>query len=618
MKTKTINIIIALLLSIMLFAANGFADIPAPPVNQLLAMPDTPMNLLVEAECRACHENNSINPTTIPDRHHLLYGQEIVKGQCRNGFNECLSDADCTGLDTCTGKTAATDPYAGGGLYNCLACHEEEGDLVSGTTNFLVVRDCLVCHIQVPGEASVHHLTATAQGVDSPLGDPERGDCTPCHGTFVDDYGDSDNRYCYEEPYTTSCKSDSDCPTDVPCKTKYKYEPSFITPTVRAGSADEQNIEGSRAGSCTYCHSSGTGSNDPGTEGSGVEVYRNGTLHHTAGVHQDRHRNSVNGGCEFCHGNPVNYGGDALALRNCQECHGLESLHNIQADSNGDDEIVVNGEDYGYGHVGIDDPTKRRTCTDDGLVCTTDADCTLPSDDSCQNYGGPMSWCLVSSAVCTSDADCPDIINAVCVDSRESDCYGCHGFGFTTSAAAPGSGPVTPYLNNSDKQVILTGTDTTISLSGSSLTNISGTTLFEALFTLTAQDGSRIVLTPEQINNSSATLIIPGDTPAGNYKLRAAKGSGITWTLSNPLSISIKEPLIIESQTMSASCGECSGEMTITGSGFGNEADPILLQVIGDNIIKLNIVSWTDTKITATEADCDGSEITINGFSATN
>jgi hypothetical protein len=541
MKKKTIIIITTLALSIMLFAANGFADIPAPPVNQKLAMPDTVMNDLVEAECRACHENNQVDPTSIPDRHHLLYGSPIQKGECNNSGTECLTDADCAELDYCRGQTAASDPLASPGVYNCGSCHEES--TADGVTNFLVERDCLVCHVQIAGEASVHHLTATAQGTDSPLGDPDIGDCTPCHGSFVDDYGD-----------------DAYIPT---------YAPSLVTPTVREGTADEINIEGNRAGGCVYCHSSGTGGTPwdyiPGEDiESGVAVYKNGTLHHTAGVDKDRYGNEVNGGCELCHGNPIYTGGDTLALRNCEQCHGLESLHNIQADSPNAanlGEIVVGGEDYGYGHIGIDNG---------------------------KGIGN-------------------------------SDCWGCHGFGFNASSA-PGAGPITPSLSNSDKQVILTGTDTTITLSGSSLTNTSGDTEYKSIFTLTSQDGSVKGLTPEQIESSSATLTIPGTTLAGNYKLRAAKmgGNVFTWITSNPVSISIKEPLIIESQTMSASCGECSGEVTITGSGFGNEADPILLQVIGDNIIKLNIISWTDTKITATEADCDGSEITINGFSATN
>ena len=34
----------------------------------------------------------------------------------------------------------------------------------------------------------------------------------------------------------------------------------------------------------------------------------------------------------------------------------MESLHNIQADSDADGSIVVGGEDAGYGHVGADNP----------------------------------------------------------------------------------------------------------------------------------------------------------------------------------------------------------------------------------------------------------------------
>ena len=50
---KNITIIPALTISIMLLAGNGFADIPAPPVNQSIGMPDGIMNNLVEADCRA-------------------------------------------------------------------------------------------------------------------------------------------------------------------------------------------------------------------------------------------------------------------------------------------------------------------------------------------------------------------------------------------------------------------------------------------------------------------------------------------------------------------------------------------------------------------------------------
>ena len=47
---KNITIITALTISIMLFAVNGFADVPATPANQLLGMPDGIFNNLVEAD----------------------------------------------------------------------------------------------------------------------------------------------------------------------------------------------------------------------------------------------------------------------------------------------------------------------------------------------------------------------------------------------------------------------------------------------------------------------------------------------------------------------------------------------------------------------------------------
>jgi hypothetical protein len=637
MKKKTIIIITALLLSIMLFTANGFADIPAPPVNQLLGMPDTVMNFLVEAECRACHQDgtvdaqgNEINPNSIPDRHHLLYGLEIVKGKCRNSGDECVSDADCTGTnETCTGQSAASDPYANGDFYNCFSCHEGETHVIDGTTNFLVERDCLVCHAQVGGEASVHHLTGTAQGTDSNLGDPLKGDCTPCHGTIVDDYGD-----------------DAIIPT---------YSPSLVTPTVNKGTALEKNSEGYSAGSCNFCHSSGTGSDAPGQEESGVEVFRNGTLHHTAGVHWDRYREFVNGGCEFCHGNPLTTDGDALMLRNCQQCHGFESLHNIQADSPNPDNIgtiVVGGEDYGYGHIGIDDPVRGGTCSVNGEVCYSDADCptviepglcdidgTTPcsvdadcplivTPGTCIEYAPGNHWCDDDSTNCNAngDADCPPLGSApsTCTPGEVtpttcdligagSDCWGCHGFDFNT-ASAPGTGPVTPALSDSTKEVIIAGTDTTITLNGESLTNTSGTTEFVSTFILTSRDGVTVPLTTIGIDAFSSTIVIPGTTAQGNYLLTAIKDDGAA--RSNPLPISIKPPVIIESQTIEASCGDCSGVLVITGSGFGVRppaGTEIYINVMQNNV-PLNIIAWWDTMIVATGAVCDGSEITVNNL----
>jgi hypothetical protein len=326
------------------------------------------------------------------------------------------------------------------------------------------------------------------------------------------------------------------------------------------------NSYGFGAGSCTYCHDADV---DPSL-GDPIVIFDNHDTHHHAGWDglagdEDASR------CRWCHtydfvdwDRMANFNGQ---IRACKKCHGPDSLHNIQADSpnpNNIGTLVVGGEDAGYGHVGRD--------------------------------AGP----------------------------GDSDCWGCHGFG-TGSASAPVTGPTTPYLSDSNKQVIVTGTDSTITLSGSSLTNYSGTTKFESIFTLTPQDGSCIVLTSEQITNSTATLIIPGTTPAGNYKLRATKmGEDIfTWTSSNPVTISIKPPISIASTTISVSCGTvCAGDLatlTVTGSGFGDSPQAgaeEYLNVIQNGTI-LTIVSWTDTRIEATGGLCEDGfpvETTVNGL----
>ena len=539
---KNITIITALTVSIMLFAANSFADVPAPVVNQLLGMPDGIFNNLVEANCRACH----VNPENL-DRHHLLYGTPIIYGECSVNGNTCLTDRDCnpricetygnacsddtdcyvrnreTCGEVCVGETAASNPLANTSIYDCLSCHDQ--NITNGGINFTVYRDCLVCHYQVPGEASVHHLTGTAQGTNSPLGDPTRGDCTPCHGTLVDDYGDG-----------------ADIPT---------YEPTEQTPSVKNGTGEPLNSEGNGAGACDYCHSSGTGTYySPGVDtDTGILVYNSGLTHHASGVYRTRTGAINSNNCSLCHGD----GHVVSNIRNCEQCHGYESLHNIQADSNGDG--VIFEEDNGYGHIGT-------------------------------GFSGPGR-----------------------------DCWGCHGFDFK-AASAPAAGPVTPHLSDSNEHVIFAGTDTTITLGGSSLTNYSGTTELTSFFTLSSRDGSiNIGLSPEQINISSATLIIPGTAPAGNYKLWAVKGIGGIWTYSNPLSIIIKEPMVIESQTMAVNCGIGSGEVIIIGSGFGiapPEGSELYMNVMQSNV-KLDIVIWYDTIILATGA-LDGTEITVNGL----
>jgi hypothetical protein len=511
----------------LLFPNALLADVPAPPVNQSLGFDDTIFNNLVEAECRVCHDDLVITgPTSNVDRHHLLYGTPLPLGECSVNRNACLSNGDCykricsrTGArcdideecpdfglgetcgEVCIGETVAPVIDADqDGIndthYGCLNCHEYAD--VGGIITFLVERDCLQCHIQVPGEGSVHHLTPTAQG-PAPIGDPAVGDCTPCHGTIVDDIGDGHV-----------------IPT---------YSPSLVTP---APSEDP-----AAPGGCNYCHDVGTDTL------SGVVVFSNSDNHHNTGVFLSETGVINDTTCFWCH--------DFVApapIRACEGCHGLESLHNIQADSDASGDIVVGGELPGYGHVGADNP------------------------------------------------------------GAGSDCWGCHGF---STSAASGSGPLAPTISRSSMLVMTAGTDTPITLTGSAFTNLLGTNQWLSEVVLTAADESSLILTPDSITENSLTVTIPGAAVPGNYALQAVKDE---YTLSNPVSLSIKPEVVIDD----LECSKCMGTMTIIGSGFSGQVEGTDEYIsVEEDGRPLHIISWTDTEIQLSGARCRGT-VTITAL----
>ncbi|NIN34079.1 MAG: hypothetical protein GTO60_02790, partial [Gammaproteobacteria bacterium] len=314
------------------------ADVPPPPANQQLGKSDGVFNDLVEAECRVCHEDPDIvsGGTNLPDRHHLLVGTAIKTGECSVNSNTCLADNDCdTGIcsrnnvacsidddcpefsfgetcgEICIGESVV--PYIDSNndgvndtLYDCLNCHALVWDPVTMTFQLEAFRDCTLCHIQIPGEGSVHHLLSVAQGTDSPLGDPDVGDCTPCHGSLVDDIGDGHTIPTYNPSLVTPSPSGGDglpgngrfycsrsgdaCVTAADCLagtcTGGGGEPCNVdgdcplTETCTGGSGVEETCDAVFAGGCNYCHDSGT---DTVT---GVQVFTNAETHHNTGVFQ--------------------------------------------------------------------------------------------------------------------------------------------------------------------------------------------------------------------------------------------------------------------------------------------------------------------------------------------
>jgi hypothetical protein len=273
-------VVVFILASAMAIRANT----PAPPVNQTIGIDDSVFDNLAEADCRLCHENPGqfpVDPETIPDRHHLLIGQQV---------------SDPTDRPFPDGDT--------NGNYDCFSCHNLIWDPVTMTSQFETFRDCMFCHQQIAGESTVHHLTARAQG----------GACAFCHGDIVTTM----DGYCTINGGV--CINDSDCPDFASGETCGDghiipvYEPSLVTPSPSGGDGQPLNSRGNGAGACDYCH-------DYGTSDEGVLVETNVNTHHGTGFF-------AQGNCNWCHGP-----GHGSGSTNCVECHGHDSgtLYDLDA-----------------------------------------------------------------------------------------------------------------------------------------------------------------------------------------------------------------------------------------------------------------------------------------------
>ncbi len=320
-------------------AITAWAAVPAPPVNQHLGLGDTTFNNMVENDCRICHNQTPpapypVDPTYLPDRHHLLVDTPIPSPS-----DVPNPDADSDGIPDVN--------------YDCLNCHSMTFDSGTGTweldPNF---RDCTLCHVQTGTSGpTVHHRANEAQG----------GDCAYCHGSFVDsglldDDGDG---------IQNAIDPDGGW---IPA-----YQVSLVTPFPGGltpisgnrkpnGDPNTVNSWGQEAGNCSFCHSELTG-----VEGSSVvedtgpfapvEVFVNSTTHHTTGL-------QTSDKCVWCHDFDVINPDDPRAvtpIRTCENCHGIPSLHNIQFAGqdfgfpNNDGTVLPGAEPAGFGHIGSQD-----------------------------------------------------------------------------------------------------------------------------------------------------------------------------------------------------------------------------------------------------------------------
>ena len=312
---------------------------------------------------------------------------------------------------------------------------------------------------------------------------------------------------------------------------------------------DPPNNRGFGAGSCSYCHDH-DGLLDVNGDPAPALIVNNHDTHHGIGL--PFFVSDGAGGtwrrCNLCHNytdraapNPPTYGDQSgpafdLHIRICEECHGPESLHNIQADSNGGG-IVVGGELAGYGHVGRD--------------------------------MGP----------------------------GDSDCWGCHGF-LAASAMAPMTGPIIPTIYSSDAAVVDGGTATPVNLTGAAFTNTTGAVDYSSDVKLTAADGASVTLTPDVIDQGLMGVTIPADTAPGNYNVQAVKAGVVSnpAVISIKPQVSIEKAAKgADNGTVMIQGSGFGGYAAGSGTSvFGTIARNNKIKTV-----EAEIVSWSDTQIEA-------------------
>lgn len=213
---------------------------------------------------------------------------QLVEQNCRNCHTSGVPDRHHNLVPT--------------GEYNCNNCHP----VVTGPNgqSVLLDRNCIACHNGSAFYANAnlkagrpHHNTTWAQVRN----------CKQCHGAFVDNY--NDGHY---------------IPT---------YNVSLVTPDTSYNASATNATTGKKWGGCEACHEADLGATP--------DILANVDTHHNTimGVTQGYD-------CTWCHyGSGLPYTGKQ-AIRQCETCHSVSTIHNIQYNY-----TQTNGQ-KGYGHIG--------------------------------------------------------------------------------------------------------------------------------------------------------------------------------------------------------------------------------------------------------------------------
>lgn len=373
----------------------AWAIVPPPPVNQNLGIPDTQFQILFDTvgtnTCKRCHrpddllhglpqpnflgaEDPILMSRYLPTRHHMHVGPSALRGGLIAGGPEQPPEMDVDGdgnEDT---------------VYSCLSCHQimPIGPNGGVTENH---RNCSNCHILTmddpanPGGPQIPRPSNKPRTVHHDTPKAFRGECGNCHGWLIRSLDVGRPAPTWLPSIITPWPSGKDAQDDTvdPVTGDYNNQSSALT---FPGNCDycHNSVDASSAGTLDDTSEFSQGFGPGGTLGA-IRIYQNKQNHHATGVPWITEAESTGAGagklpagatnaCEWCHfdvlgfpagyvvrtdpdGNPIE-SVETWAIRGCQRCHDIPSLHAIEADVDGDG--VVPGAESAYnGHIGNQD-----------------------------------------------------------------------------------------------------------------------------------------------------------------------------------------------------------------------------------------------------------------------
>lgn len=163
------------------------------------------------------------------------------------------------------------------------------------------------------------------------------------------------------------------------------------------------------------------------------------------------------------------------------------------------------------------------------------------------------------------------------------DCSGCHDEWLPSTDFVPGA--LIPYVDSVDPSVIVAGTATTLTVTGSNF--VSGGASYTSVVNV---DG--VSYTPTTLTDTQIVIDIPAQS-AGDHQLQVVKNGD---TLSKLSVLTVVPAVTLTSATLDGNV------LTLSGTGLGNQPTQNAEQhiIVGSAGYSASITGWSDTQIVAT------------------